>query len=648
MARGHTSGFEVLGFDTDPTPGDPDVILNQIVPTYTSLGDDAQNAFNALRGNAMADGTGKTMDALRDVIGSKYPPKLQQTADSFHGAAQVYRTYALRLADAQHQVDRAMDKAQSVAGTAARTVAQPPADATPEQLSAATSQQQQVDQANTDLTAAKRLAQDAKDLRDQAGHAFNKALGDVSTVPERSFFQKVLDFFEHNPLIKILIDVAIAITTVFFPIVGLALGAAAFVGETALDTISAGHFDVGAFAAGLLGLALGGLGVAAKFLPTVAKGLDAINSFGKQLPGVGNLIFNKSPNLAAKDLGDLAKQVGKNFAVGFGIQGGLSAVTGLAATGIDDAIEGKKFTGLQAAQVFAGAAAAGAIGGGLKVGNGAIFKDPESPSPPQTPEPAGTRPPDITVTESDDLPPVPTRPPNDQGQLASPDADQRPDALSDPEAVAAPPAIHVTPPGSDAPTISAASSEPGKLTLPRANIDPDGAADPVAVGSGDSLPAITVTPPEGPSQATVAPPAPTSNAPFAADTGAVGSGDPTPPAFDTRPASASPGGDRPDSPTESSPGSTSTGDSEEPSFTHEGTLGRQGFDAANAAVQSVGSQSADVGIAVGLGNDEGDDNGDVETAVADGGTAALPRAAGGAAGDPSLRQLFGGPGHSKR
>ena len=52
MARRHTSGFDILGFDSDPTPGDPDVILNQIIPTYTSLGDDAQSAFDALRGNA--------------------------------------------------------------------------------------------------------------------------------------------------------------------------------------------------------------------------------------------------------------------------------------------------------------------------------------------------------------------------------------------------------------------------------------------------------------------------------------------------------------------------------------------------------------------------------------------------------------------
>jgi hypothetical protein len=58
MTRRYTSGFEVLGFDSDPTPGDPDTIMNEIVPGYTSIGDDAQTAFDALRGSAIQGGTG--------------------------------------------------------------------------------------------------------------------------------------------------------------------------------------------------------------------------------------------------------------------------------------------------------------------------------------------------------------------------------------------------------------------------------------------------------------------------------------------------------------------------------------------------------------------------------------------------------------
>lgn len=610
MARRHTSGFEVLGFDSDPTPGDPDVILNQIVPTYTSLGDDAQSAFDALRGNAMASGIGKTMDALRNVIGSKYPPKLQQTADSFHGAAQVYRTYAQTLSDAQSQLDRAMDQAQSVAGTANLTVTQPPADATPDQLSAAKTQQQQVDQANADLTAAKRLGQDAKDLRDQAGHTFNKQLGDVSTVPERSFFQKFLDFFEHNPLIKILIDVAIAITTVFFPVVGLALGAAAFLGTTVLDTISTGHFDVGSFVAGLAGLAVGGLGVAAKFLPAVAKGLSTVNSLGKSIPGVGKLIFEASPNIAAKGIKDGAVQVAKNFGKGFAIQGGISFGTGIAATGLNDALSGKQFTLKQFEQVGLGALAAGAIGGALKVGDGAIFKDPDVPAVKVGP-PEG------------DAPAVNAAPKPGDG-LAPPRADTRPDGVADQAAVNSPPSIHVTPPA-DPPAVNTVPKPGEGLAPPGADTRPDSVADPAAQPA--DAPQITLTPPEGGPSTTITPP---EGAPQIKV---------TPPEGDSTPLAASDG--RPPSTVDPN------GPPNDPGFSHEGTLGRQGFDALNGVVQNLGSQSAQVGIAAGIDNPERDNDGDVGTAIADGATTALPGSASAAAGAPGTRQIFGGPGHRR-
>jgi len=610
VARRHTSGFEVLGFDSDPTPGDPDVILNQIVPTYTSLGDDAQSAFDALRGNAMASGTGKTMDALRNVIGSKYPPKLQQTADSFHGAAQVYRGYAQSLSDAQSQLDKAMDQDQQVSGTANLTVAKPPADATPDQLSAANTQQQQVDQANADLTAAKRLGQDAKDLRDQAGHTFNKSLGDVSTVPERSFFQKFLDFFEHNPLIKILIDVAIAITTVFFPVVGLALGAAAFLGTTVLDTISTGHFDVGSFVAGLAGLAVGGLGVAAKFLPAVAKGFEAANAFGKGIPGVGKLIFEASPNVAAKGLKDGAIQVAKNFGKGFGIQGGISFGTGIAATGLNDALSGKQFTLKQFEQVGLGALAAGAIGGALKVGDGAIFKDPDVPGVKVSP-PEG------------DAPAVNAAPKPGEG-LAPPGADTRPDGVADQAAVNSPPSIHVTPPA-DPPAVNTVPKPGEGLAPPGADTRPDSVADPAAQPA--DAPQITLTPPEGGPSTTITPP---EGAPQVKV---------TPPEGDTTPLAASDG--RPPSNVDPN------GPPNDPGFTHEGTLGRQGFDALNGVVQNLGSQSAQVGIAAGIGNNERDDDGDVASAIADGATTALPGTASAAAA-PGTRQVFGGPGHPRK
>jgi hypothetical protein len=568
VARRHTSGFDILGFDSDPTPGDPDVILNQIIPTYTSLGDDAQSAFDALRGNAMADGTGKTMDALRKVIGSKYPPKLQQTADSFHGAAQVYRTYAQSLSDAQSQLDNAMDQAQQVAGTANLAVTPPPADATPEQLSAAKTQQQNVDQANADLTAAKRLGQDAKDLRDQAGHTFNKNLGAVSTVPERSFFQKFLDFFEHNPLIKILIDVAIAITTVFFPVVGLALGAAAFLGTTVLDTISTGHFDVGSFVTGLAGLAVGGLGVAAKFFPSIVKGAESLNSGLRAIPGVGKF-FRNDPKLLKTGLGNQIKKFGTDFGKSAGLEFGKGVVGGFASTGINDAIDGKQFTGVQAIEVVAGAGVGAVLGGGLGAADKQIFPKPHfikgdgaKITPPDTP------PAHVPATGGGD------------GGLKPPTADARPDSVADPGSVAAgdgPPAITVTPAGSTPPPAAPVSS--GGLQPGSHDIRSDGKADSGAFGK---------VPPNRPLP---------------------------------KPSDSSAGGDTPPD--------------EVPQLVipnHEGTIGRQGFDAAKQTIKGLGGSAADVGIAEGLGDEDKTDNGDVPSAIADGATDSLPDIASGAAG----------------
>jgi hypothetical protein len=420
MARRHTSGFDVLGFESDPTPGDPDIILNQIVPAYKSIGDDAQTAVSALRGNAMQAGTGATMDKLREVIGSKYPPKLQQTADSFHSAAQVYQTYAQSLSDAQSQLDTAMDQAGQVSGTANTLASLLPVNATPDQQAAAQSQRQAIQDANDQLTAAKRLGQDAKDLRDQAGTTFNKNLRAVSTVPSRSAFQKFLDFFEHSPLIQILIDVAIAIVTVFVPVAGLALGALALGVTTALNTVATGHFDAGAFVVGLAGLAVGGVGALAKFSSTAAGFLDGAAS---KIGGIGKL-FQSTPTPAATGILGTAKKVATDFGVGFGINFGISAGVGVVGTGVKDALSGQKFTGTQVADIFGGAAVAGALGGASKAGEGQIFKDPSLPpaTPPKEPPPVPPKEPPpvppkgdepVTPAGSGDKP-LPPRPDQDK------------------------------------------------------------------------------------------------------------------------------------------------------------------------------------------------------------------------------------------
>ncbi len=217
MTRRYTSGFDILGLDTDPTPGDPDIIMSQIVPTYQSIGDDAEAALNALNSNAVENGVGQTMQALQNLIGTSFPPKLQTAADSYHSAANIYTAYAQALTEAQNQLDRAMDQAVPVAAMANATVQPAPPNASADQVAAVQQQQQSVDQANDQLTAATQIAQDAQDMRTQAGNTFNTNLNDVSAIPAPtppSWWQDFVNFF-NNKFVQIFVDIAIAVVSIF-------------------------------------------------------------------------------------------------------------------------------------------------------------------------------------------------------------------------------------------------------------------------------------------------------------------------------------------------------------------------------------------------------------------------------------------------
>jgi hypothetical protein len=455
MTRRYTSGFDILGFDTDPTPGDPDTILNQVVPFYQSIGDDSQSAVTALKSNAITSGSGQTMAALSKLISSDYPPKLQKAADSFHSAASIYTAYAQSLAEAQNQVDQAMDQATPVAATANTTVQPAPANATAAQTSAVQQQQQNVDQANTQLTAAKRLGQDAKDLRDQAGSKFNQNLNDVSAIPGESIFQEIADAFKKigefikdniKAILEIIVDVAIAITSIFFPVVGLVLGAIAFA-ATQIADIATHHFDLGSFVAGLLTLGIGagsaaglfegaigalktvGTAAAGVFKSAGTAGEDAAGAVGEAGEaaagdaGEAGSYFGSAPGTAADGvqessssilgkLGATAKSVGtsvKNAASSAaGTPLGKAAVStliqfglGTVPTVVGDVIDHKP---VNVGEVLGGAAAGAVVGGafrGAKAGFGfdepsesADDLEPDEPTSP-TAEPSQSGPPQL-------------------------------------------------------------------------------------------------------------------------------------------------------------------------------------------------------------------------------------------------------------
>jgi hypothetical protein len=249
-----------------------------------------------------------------------------------------------------------------------------------------------------------RLGQDAADMRNQAGNTFNTNLNDVSAIPAPtppSWWQDFVDFF-NNKFVQIFVDIAIAVVSIFCPVVGLALGAVLFGLSTAIN-ITSGHFDVGAFVVGLLTLAVGA-GVATGFIDTVkifgavSKVGENVGSFFSKLTGTAEegigdsasavadasgsgadaagAAANAGGKLGSSTLGKSAISFGKSFGANFA----FDSVTGLAGKGIEDGIDGKQFTGQDAAAIFAGAAAGGVAGGAFSAAKTGLGFDPVTPS----------------------------------------------------------------------------------------------------------------------------------------------------------------------------------------------------------------------------------------------------------------------------
>ncbi|SNS96403.1 hypothetical protein SAMN05216276_102094 [Streptosporangium subroseum] len=389
----------------DPTPGDPEEI-RRLADRYRQIGQQAETANKILgSGGAVEQGSGKAIDALRKQLKS-LPDKLGKTAQSFSEAASAYETYAKQLEDAQSTVDRAMDQAGPVAGTAGQTAPTLAPDATAEQKADAGRQQDGIDAAQQTMSAAKRLAEDARNLREQASQRAGQELDDAASkaIPERGFFQKIADFFADFPFVKILLDILIAVVAVFFPVAGFLLGAALFAFQTA-QQIATGDFKLGDFAAGLFALVPGGslikLGgraatvVGSKIAPTLVKGASESGGF-----------INTASGSIAKFTETITNT--KAVSVVFKSPAGSVATGAVGEFGQKVAEEAvvKKLNGdeITAGNLLAGAAAGAVVGAGFKGGRAA--KDGEFAGGAFTPPP---RPPAGAAAKPDAPPPTSLR-----------------------------------------------------------------------------------------------------------------------------------------------------------------------------------------------------------------------------------------------
>ncbi|WP_031028550.1 RNase A-like domain-containing protein [Streptomyces sp. NRRL WC-3725] len=361
MARRYASpeDFRLVGMDSDPTPGDPDLIQG-VVQRYRDIGDAAEKALNVLkRDGTIAQGRGSAMDQLKQKIGDDLPDKLTKTATSYHDAAQAYSDYAPRLREAQDTFDRAVDRARAAAPQAGQAPQQLGENPTDEQKAEARRTQDAIDAGKSELNAAKGLAEQAKAMRQSAQRACADVLDRAAkeAIPERNVFQKIADFFKDFPFVQILLSLLVAVVSVFFPVAGLLLGGALFV-LSQVSAIADGDFSLGDFLTGLLGSVPGGALLKAGGV-AVKAGAGAV---AKAAPGVsktagGSIKGIKASLDSSKTVGAVTGSTGGRVvgeaAKEFGKEAGSEAAS--------EAIDGRPLD----AGAILGAGALGAVGGGL-------------------------------------------------------------------------------------------------------------------------------------------------------------------------------------------------------------------------------------------------------------------------------------------
>lgn len=258
MPREFTTGFDVLGLATDPTPGDPDAI-RAFAQRHGDVRDDARRAVEVLgTGGEIESGRGEAMDALRRALKS-LPDKLQRTASSFDQAARAYETYADSLAERQAELDDAMRSATAVSALATAPLPDPDDDATPEERATAAAREDEILAAQSSLGRARSLAEQIKQARDLAAQdaADELELAAAKAIPERGFFEKLGDFFASFPFVRLLVDIVLAIIAIVAPVLGLALAGLALAAFT-VASLANGSFKLGTFVVDLLALVPGG------------------------------------------------------------------------------------------------------------------------------------------------------------------------------------------------------------------------------------------------------------------------------------------------------------------------------------------------------------------------------------------------------
>ncbi|MBQ0848679.1 RHS repeat protein [Streptomyces sp. BH-SS-21] len=349
MAGYRPTDWHVLDLEKDPTPGDP-VRVKSLAKSLHDFADDVQDALRLVNGMAGEDAVltmvGKTAEVFRDEF-SGVPKNLKKLKKSYDLAGDALAAYWPELERAQTLADKALakgreaqadlssaksklssadswvtrankeaDKYKDDPGSAGKDVEKPDEAkvraATRDAQSAKdahTAAQSDVTSAQSALDAAKKMAADARQMREDAAGEAKRKLDDASDagIPNRKWYEEVGDWFVDNwDTIVAVCKVVVAVLGIIALIIGgPILGAIVLIAALVVlaDTLNkymkgqASLWDV-AFAAldcipGMKGLTtLGGLAKGLKGLRTMnglkagLKGMAAgVRGLGKSARG---------------------------------------------------------------------------------------------------------------------------------------------------------------------------------------------------------------------------------------------------------------------------------------------------------------------------------------------------------------------------
>ncbi len=332
--------------DSDPTPGNPEEVrtLSEDLQTFADDVGEALGKIRGMASDrAMQDWSGLSADAFRSEFDG-VPGNLTKLRDSYDMAADALGRYWPELERAQAQADRALDRAIAAqadlqaaqselsgaedwvgrAGEEAERLQEEREDPEPPSESdvrsavrdheaaeaAASAAQGRVAAAQENLNAARELAQQAREMREEAARICAQDIEEASDagIQNRSWWEDAIDWVVDNwdtivDIAKLVVAVlGVVVMIIGGPLAWVVLAAALIVladtlikyarGQASLFDVAMAALDcipgmkglttLGGLAAGLRGLARGGLGDMASGL---RRGVDDVLPPGRQTGG---------------------------------------------------------------------------------------------------------------------------------------------------------------------------------------------------------------------------------------------------------------------------------------------------------------------------------------------------------------------------